>query len=58
MQLAREKYEWGRSFDLEDDFEFCPGLLTDEEVCANIGFTSSLYRHFSSSSSSAESDKV
>lgn len=35
LLMAREKYEWGRSFDLEDDFEFCPELLTDEEVCVD-----------------------
>jgi hypothetical protein len=24
------KWEAARSFDLDDDLEFCPGLLTDE----------------------------
>ncbi|KAK3397101.1 hypothetical protein B0T20DRAFT_249364 [Sordaria brevicollis] len=28
----RTKYEAGRSFDLEDDMEFCPGLLTDDDL--------------------------
>lgn len=59
LQLAREKYEWGRSFDLEDDFEFCPELLTDEEVCYNSSFAASHWRYSSASStSSTESDKA
>jgi len=29
----RARFEAGRSFDLDDDLEFCPGLLTDEDVC-------------------------
>jgi hypothetical protein len=28
----RSKYELGRSFDLEDDLEFCPGLVTESDV--------------------------
>jgi hypothetical protein len=28
----RSKFETSRSFDLEDDMEFCPGLLTDSDV--------------------------
>lgn len=28
----RMKFEAGRSFDLEDDLEFCPGLLTDSDM--------------------------
>ncbi|KAL1879107.1 hypothetical protein VTK73DRAFT_7331 [Phialemonium thermophilum] len=28
----RSKFEAGRSFDLEDDLEFCPGLLTDSDM--------------------------
>jgi hypothetical protein len=32
VQSFRMKYEAGRSFDLEDDMEFCPGLLTDSDV--------------------------
>ena len=28
----RARFEAGRSFDLDDDLEFCPELLTDEEV--------------------------
>lgn len=28
----RSRFEAGRSFDLEDDMEFCPGLLTESDV--------------------------
>jgi len=28
----RLKFEAGRSFDIEDDLEFCPGLLTENDV--------------------------
>jgi len=28
----RSKFEAVRSFDLEDDMEFCPGLLTESDV--------------------------
>ncbi|KAL4867143.1 hypothetical protein BDV12DRAFT_186905 [Aspergillus spectabilis] len=28
----RARFEAGRSFDLDDDLEFCPGLLTDEDL--------------------------
>jgi hypothetical protein len=28
----RNKFEAGRSFDLEDDLEFCPGLLTENDL--------------------------
>lgn len=36
----RMKFEATRSFDLEDDLEFCPGLLTESDVsttCASPG---------------------
>ena len=32
LSAFRTRYEAGRSFDLEDDLEFCPGLLTDDDV--------------------------
>lgn len=32
INAFRTKFEAGRSFDLEDDMEFCPGLLTDSDV--------------------------
>ena len=28
----RARFEAGRSFDLNDDLEFCPGLLTEDDV--------------------------
>ncbi|OBT91128.1 hypothetical protein VE02_00009 [Pseudogymnoascus sp. 03VT05] len=28
----RQKFEAGRSFDLDDDMEFCPGLLTESDM--------------------------
>ena len=30
--VARAQFEAGRSFDLDDDLEFCPGLLTEDDV--------------------------
>ena len=33
LTLFRARFEAGRSFDLEDDMEFCPFLLTHDEVC-------------------------
>lgn len=30
----RARFEAGRSFDLDDDLEFCPSLLSYDEVCA------------------------
>ena len=32
VSAFRMRFEAGRSFDLEDDMEFCPGLLTDSDV--------------------------
>lgn len=32
LTAFRMKFEAGRSFDLEDDMEFCPGLLTESDV--------------------------
>lgn len=33
MTAFRARFEAGRSFDLDDDLEFCPGLLTEDDVC-------------------------
>lgn len=33
MTAYRARFEAGRSFDLDDDLEFCPNLLTFDEVC-------------------------
>jgi hypothetical protein len=30
----RQRFEAGRSFDLDDDLEFCPNLLTEDDVCS------------------------
>jgi len=32
LNTARYRYEAARSFDLDDDLEFCPVLLSDEEL--------------------------
>lgn len=32
VNAFRVRFEAGRSFDLDDDMEFCPGLLTDDDV--------------------------
>ena len=32
VSAYRARFEAGRSFDLEDDLEFCPNLLTNDEV--------------------------
>jgi hypothetical protein len=35
LSAFRTKFEAGRSFELEDDMEFCPGLLTENDVSAD-----------------------
>jgi hypothetical protein len=35
VSAFRARFEAGRSFDLDDDLEFCPGLLTEDDVCAS-----------------------
>jgi Domain of unknown function (DUF4452) len=32
LSAFRMKFEAAQSFDLEDDMEFCPGLLTESDV--------------------------
>lgn len=32
VSAFRVRFEAGRSFDLDDDLEFCPGLLTEDDV--------------------------
>jgi hypothetical protein len=32
----RMRFEAVRSFDLEDDMEFCPGLLTESDVSPRL----------------------
>lgn len=36
----RRQFEYARSFDLEDDAEFCPNLLTEEDVMSIAGSAS------------------
>ncbi|KAK2759168.1 hypothetical protein FQN54_003268 [Arachnomyces sp. PD_36] len=36
----RARFEAGRSFDLDDDLEFCPGLLTEDDVGSSLLSTS------------------
>ncbi|KAK4081966.1 hypothetical protein PCL_07000 [Purpureocillium lilacinum] len=47
LSAFRMKFEAGRSFELEDDLEFCPNLLTETDV------SSSLVEPYSPSHSSA-----
>jgi hypothetical protein len=37
LAAFRMRFEAGRSFDLEDDMEFCPGLLTESDVSPRLG---------------------
>ena len=49
ISAFRARFEAGRSFDLDDDLEFCPGLLTEDDVSlvavAPIIFSSLLHHH-------------
>ncbi len=49
ISAFRARFEAGRSFDLDDDLEFCPGLLTEDDVSlfavAPIISRSLLYHH-------------
>ncbi|ROW04278.1 hypothetical protein VSDG_01186 [Cytospora chrysosperma] len=42
LSSFRMKYELGRSFDLEDDLEFCPGLVTESDLAYSGSERSSL----------------
>ncbi|KAF7592928.1 hypothetical protein BBP40_012250 [Aspergillus hancockii] len=35
----RARFEAGRSFDLDDDLEFCPSLLTEDDVTPSISLS-------------------
>lgn len=37
MTAFRARFEAGRGFELDDDMEFCPNLLTWDEVCRSYG---------------------
>lgn len=32
VSAFRARFDAGRSFDLDDDLEFCPSLLTEDDV--------------------------
>ena len=36
VSASRRAFELARSFDPEDDFEFCRGLWTEDDVCISI----------------------
>lgn len=39
VSAFRARFEAGRSFDLDDDLEFCPGLLTEDDVSSCLTVT-------------------
>lgn len=41
VSAFRARFEAGRSFDLDDDLEFCPGLLTEDDVSIHVVFAAS-----------------
>lgn len=44
VSAFRARFEAGRSFDLDDDLEFCPGLLTEDDVSGpNMTFLAPRY---------------
>ena len=46
VSVFRARFEAGRSFDLDDDLEFCPGLLTEDDVsCQQTSTNSSIVLH-------------
>jgi len=47
LTAFRARFEAGRSFDLDDDMEFCPNLLTWDEVCDCPSNTTLVYAHLS-----------
>ncbi|KAL8807942.1 MAG: hypothetical protein Q9182_000408 [Xanthomendoza sp. 2 TL-2023] len=40
ISAFRARFEAGRSFDLDDDLEYCPGLLTEDDVSTPLGLQS------------------
>lgn len=52
MTTFRQRFEAGRGFDLDDDMEFCPGLLTNDDI---VSIASSGSDRSSLSSGSPES---
>ena len=62
VSAYRARFEAGRSFDLEDDMEFCPNLLTNDEVytssdpnnLSSLGSSTNLYKRQSIYSGSSD----
>ncbi|KAK7208536.1 hypothetical protein BZA70DRAFT_265804 [Myxozyma melibiosi] len=54
VSQARAKFDAGRAFDLEDDLEFCPSLLSEEELQSATSYSSDR----SSTSGSPESSPM
>ena len=62
FRLSGARFEAGRSFDLEDDMEFCPNLLTNDEVytssdpnnLSSLGSSTNLYKRQSIYSGSSD----
>lgn len=48
VSAFRARFEAGRSFDLDDDLEFCPGLLTEDDVSASPPASLDLIIHITS----------
>ena len=46
MSVFRAKFEAGRSFDLDDDMEYCPGLLDDDDVRDDLSLGSDTLSEF------------
>ncbi|KAI9842182.1 MAG: hypothetical protein M1837_007395 [Sclerophora amabilis] len=55
VSTFRARFEAGRSFDLDDDLEFCPGLLTEDDLQS---INSSSSDHSSLASESSESSPL
>ncbi|KAK9314087.1 hypothetical protein V1522DRAFT_438270 [Lipomyces starkeyi] len=54
LHHSRAKFDAGRAFDLEDDLEFCPSLLSEEEIQSATTYSSDR----SSTSGSPESSPL
>lgn len=46
LAAYRARFEAGRSFDLDDDLEFCPNLLSFDEVCGTPLLSTSTFADF------------
>ena len=57
LAAFRVRFEAGRSFDLDDDLEFCPNLLTWDEVCDQSSSAEFLLTSYQRRSMSSGSDR-